>query len=123
MLDANFWQDKNNSQKVIKEKKLYEDLINSFNNSDERLKDLDDLFQLAMEEENLVVQKEVLNNIKRSKILIFLSNYFHFILQPIDGNCSRAISCPDNRAFIALLKSFPFGSFPEPGEVSSHLPR
>ena len=67
MLDANFWQDKNNSQKVIKEKKLYEDLINSFNNSDERLKDLDDLFQLAMEEENLVVQKEVLNNIKELK--------------------------------------------------------
>ena len=67
MLDANFWQDKNNSQKVIKEKKFYEDLINSFNNSDERLKDLDDLFQLAMEEENLVVQKEVLNNIKELK--------------------------------------------------------
>ena len=32
MLSADFWQDKNNSQKVIKEKKFYEDLINSLNN-------------------------------------------------------------------------------------------
>jgi len=28
MLEANFWQDKNNSKKIIKEKKLYEDIIN-----------------------------------------------------------------------------------------------
>ena len=27
MLEANFWQDKENSKKVIKEKKLFEDLI------------------------------------------------------------------------------------------------
>ena len=33
MLDANFWQDKDNSKKVIKEKKLYEDLVNSLNQS------------------------------------------------------------------------------------------
>ena len=64
MLSADFWQDKNNSQKVIKEKKFYEDLINSLNNNVEKLKDLDDLNQLALEEENLQVQKEVLQNIK-----------------------------------------------------------
>ena len=28
MLSADFWQDKKNSQRVIKEKKFYEDLIN-----------------------------------------------------------------------------------------------
>ena len=33
MLVADFWQDKNNSQRVIKEKKLYEDLTNSLNNT------------------------------------------------------------------------------------------
>ena len=33
MLDANFWQDKSSAQKVIKEKKLYENLINSHENS------------------------------------------------------------------------------------------
>ena len=34
MLEANFWHDKNNSQRVIKEKKIYEDLIRSFEDSD-----------------------------------------------------------------------------------------
>jgi peptide chain release factor 2 len=37
MLEANFWQDKNKSQNIIKEKKLFEDLIASYNNSVERL--------------------------------------------------------------------------------------
>ncbi len=68
MLEANFWQDKTNSQKVIKEKKFYEDLTNSLNNSIEKLKDLDDLYELANEEENLIVQNEVLQNIKNLRI-------------------------------------------------------
>ena len=40
ILQANFWLDKNNSKNTIKEKKLYEDLINSYNNSIKKLKDL-----------------------------------------------------------------------------------
>ena len=81
MLSADFWQDKNNSQRVIKEKKFYEDLTNSLNNNVEKLKDLDDLSQLALEEENLQVQNEVLQNIKdlrsevkKNEIKCFLSN-------------------------------------------------
>ena len=58
MLSADFWQDKNNSQRVIKEKKFYEDLTNSLNNSIEKLKDLDDLNQLALEEENYKFKKK-----------------------------------------------------------------
>ena len=38
MLEADFWQDKSNSQKIIKEKKLFEDLINSYNQSKIKLK-------------------------------------------------------------------------------------
>ena len=81
MFSADFWHDKNNSQKVIKEKKFYEDLTNSLNNNVEKLKDLDDLNQLALEEENLQVQKEFLQNIKdlrsevkKNEIKCFLSN-------------------------------------------------
>ena len=33
MLEATFWQDKNEAQKAIKEKKFQEDLINSYNSS------------------------------------------------------------------------------------------
>ena len=81
MLEANFWQDKSNSQKVIKEKKFYDDLVNSFNNSAEKLRDLDDLIELALEEDNLSFQKEILQNIKdlknkvkKNEIKCFLSN-------------------------------------------------
>ena len=81
MLEANFWQNKVNSKNIIKEKKLYEDLVNSYNSSVETLKDLNDLNQLASEENNLTVQKEILQNLKEQKILVkkneikcFLSN-------------------------------------------------
>ena len=81
MLDANFWQDKSNSQKIIKEKKLFEDLINSFKLSEQKLKDLDDLNLLAEEEKNQDIQKEIITNIKELRSLVkkneikcFLSN-------------------------------------------------
>jgi len=81
MLDANFWQDKLKSKKVIKEKKFYEDLINSFEKSINKLKDLDDLKELAIEENNFSVQKEILDNIidlrnlaRKNEIKCFLSD-------------------------------------------------
>ena len=80
MLDANFWHDKIKSKKIIKEKKLYEDLVNSFEYSIKKLKDLDDLKDLAIEEENLGIQKEIFDNIvdlrnlvKKNEIKCFLS--------------------------------------------------
>ena len=39
MLDANFWQDKIKSKNIIKEKKLYEDLLNSHEETQKKLKD------------------------------------------------------------------------------------
>ena len=67
MLAANFWQNKLLSQKIIKEKKLYEDLINSYDNSTKLLKELDELNQLALEEKNETILKEVLESIKDLK--------------------------------------------------------
>jgi peptide chain release factor 2 len=63
MLEDNFWQDKLKSQKIIKEKKLFEDLINSHQNSVGQINDLDDLYQLALEENNSEIQNEVSQNI------------------------------------------------------------
>ena len=81
MLDPNFWQDKSNSQKIIKEKKLYDDLINSYENSINNLNDLDELNQLAIKEDNITIQNEVFANIKdlketvkKNEIKCFLSN-------------------------------------------------
>ena len=70
MLEANFWQDKDNSKKIIKEKKLFEDLINTQKSSIEKLSDLNDLSELALEEKNEAVQKEILQNIKELRILV-----------------------------------------------------
>ena len=64
MLDANFWQDKANSKNIVKEKKLFEDLVNSHKNSIQKLNDIEDLYQLAIEEKNFSIQKEVFENIK-----------------------------------------------------------
>ena len=81
MLETNFWQDQATSKKVIKEKKLFENLVNSFNNSIQKLKDLDELNHLAIEEKNQSIQNEILENIrdlrlsvKKNEIRCFLSN-------------------------------------------------
>ncbi len=86
MLDANFWQDKSNSQKVIKEKKLFEDLIKSHQTSIQNLKDLDELNQLALDEDNINIQNEIFSNIKslrelvkKNEIKCFLSNEADFL--------------------------------------------
>ena len=86
MLDPSFWQDKSYSKKIILEKKLYEDLINSFEESVKKLKDLGDLNELAIEENNQTIQNEVIENInelreavKKNEIKCFLSNEADFL--------------------------------------------
>ena len=81
MLEENFWHDKLKSQKVIKEKKLFEELVNSFNHSFNQLKDLNDLYQLAIDENNTDIQNEINQSIiklrslaKQNEIKCFLSN-------------------------------------------------
>tara|TARA_Y100000389_G_scaffold102411_1_gene99234 strand:- start:2817 stop:3797 length:981 start_codon:yes stop_codon:yes gene_type:complete len=81
MLKADFWQDKIYSKTIIKEKKLFEDLINSFKESTNKLNDLNELNDLAIEEKNLSIQNEILENIKtlkgnvkKNEIKCFLSN-------------------------------------------------
>ena len=58
-----------------------EDIVNSFKNSVIKLRDLDDLYQLAEEEKNNKIQNEILvsieklkNEVKKNEIKCFLSN-------------------------------------------------
>ncbi len=81
MLDANFWKDKIKSKSLIKEKKLFEDLINSHSQSVIKLNELNELNQLALEENNEEIRSEIYQNIKELRILAkkneikcFLSN-------------------------------------------------
>ena len=81
MLDTDFWQDKAKSQKIIKEKKLFEDLVNSHIQSNKQLQDLHELYELAIDENNTDIQSEVNQSIKelrnlakQNEIKCFLSN-------------------------------------------------
>ena len=85
MLEANFWKDKVSSKKIIKEKKLFEDLIKSFQQSSFQLKDLNDLNQLAEEENNKNIQDEVISSLKELKILVKKNEIKCFLSQEADS--------------------------------------
>ena len=81
MLEATFWQDKNEAQKVIKEKKFQEDLINSYNFSIKECKEISDFLNLAIEENNTSVINDSIKNLeelkfktKKNETKCFLSN-------------------------------------------------
>ena len=81
MLAANFWQNKSSAQKVIKEKKLHEDLIDSHTTSVKELNELKELYELAISENNNLIITETLKNIeilklktKKNETKCFLSN-------------------------------------------------
>ena len=81
ILAPDFWQDKAYSKKILKEKKLFENLVNSYESSLNKLNDLDDLNQLAIDDNNLSIQNEIFENIKelrhqvkKNEINCFLSN-------------------------------------------------
>ena len=64
ILDPNFWKNKTEAEKIIKEKKLYEDLINSYSSSVQECNDLIELYNLAIEENNKSVINDSLTSIK-----------------------------------------------------------
>ena len=67
MLEVTFWQDKNEAQKAIKEKKFQEDLINSYNSSIKECKEISDFLNLAIEENNTSVINDSIKNLEELK--------------------------------------------------------
>ena len=49
MLEANFWQNKQNSKKILKEKKLYENLFNSHKQIQNEIKDSKDILDFNLD--------------------------------------------------------------------------
>ena len=81
MLESDFWQDKEKAQKVIKEKKIQEDLINSYTSSVNKCKETEEFYNLAIEENNtsvindsLKAIEELKGKVKKNEIKCFLSN-------------------------------------------------
>ena len=85
MLDSNFWQDKINSKKIIKEKKLFEDLIKSSEDSNSKIKDIDDLYQLATEEDNQDIKNEIHSNLKELRALVKKNEIKCFLSKEVDS--------------------------------------
>ena len=80
-MEPNFWQNNAKAEKILKEKKLLEDLVQSYKSSLKQFDEITDLYNLALEENNHSVLKESKNNIlelfkniKKDEIKCFLSN-------------------------------------------------
>jgi len=80
IIEKNFWKDKLSAQKIIKEKKFLEDIVNNFNSVINELSNLEELLELATKENDNVVIKDcskkinlLLSQIKKTEIECFLS--------------------------------------------------
>ncbi len=76
----NFWKDKKLVKKTVKQKKIFEDILNSYRTSINEINNIKDLFSLAMQEKdeeiiqdcNLKIE-EIFKEIKKSEVNCFLS--------------------------------------------------
>ena len=79
--DPNFWDNRNKAEKILKEKKNYNFLVNAFKFIEKENNDLYDIFILARDENNNQIIEETLNKfknlkneVKKLEIKCFLSN-------------------------------------------------
>ena len=78
--ENNFWKDKLSAQKILKEKKFFEDIFSNFNSTINELENLEELLKLASKENDTMVIKDceeklnlLHNQIKKTEIECFLS--------------------------------------------------
>ncbi len=85
-LDQNFWKNQNKAQKILKEKKFYENLFESFKNSISESKELKEFYKLASEENNKGLIQEILKNIKFLKSIVQKNEIKCFLSKETDSN-------------------------------------
>ena len=81
MEDPKFWNDRKQAEKILKEKKSYDNLLDSHKQSEKEINELYDIFQLASEENDKELVQEALKKFsnlkeefKKLEIKCFLSN-------------------------------------------------
>ena len=79
-MQENFWKDKELVKKTVKQKKIFENILNSYNHSLNEINNIKDLFNLATQEKDDEIiedcnQKieQILQDIKKNEINCFLS--------------------------------------------------
>ena len=77
---TDFWKNKLNAQNILKEKKFFENILENFNSTVSELENLEQLLELASNENNIEVIKDcekkislLLNQIKKAEVSCFLS--------------------------------------------------
>ena len=80
IVNEDFWKDKIVAQKILKEKKFFDNIINNFHFTMNELENMEQLIELASKENDVVVIKDcekkitqLLNQIKKTEISCFLS--------------------------------------------------
>ena len=80
LLKENFWKDKKLVQKTVKQKKIFEDILNSYKKSLNETQNVKDLYNLALQEGDeetiqdcCLKNKQILSEIKKIEINCFLS--------------------------------------------------
>ena len=75
-----FWKDKSSAQKILKEKKFFDNIFNDFDFTVKELENLEQLFELASKESDIEVIKDcekkinlLINQIKKIEVSCFLS--------------------------------------------------
>ncbi len=81
ILQDSFWKDKITAQKILKEKKFFDNIVSSFNFTLNELENLEELLNLAEKENDTAVIKDcekkinlLLNQIKKTEVSCFLSD-------------------------------------------------
>ena len=79
--EQDFWNNRDKAEKILKNKKNYDFLINSYNNFSKENKDLYDIYLMAKDENDDQIIKETLNkyknlkeDLKKLEVKCFLSN-------------------------------------------------
>jgi len=80
IVQQNFWKNKISAQKILKEKKFFEEIIEDFNSILNELDNLEQLLELALKENDIAVIKDcnkkinlLLSQIKKTEVSCFLS--------------------------------------------------
>ena len=78
--NENFWKDKLAAQKILKKKKFFENILENFNSTVNELENLEQLLELATNENDTAVLEDcekkialLLNQIKKTEVSCFLS--------------------------------------------------
>ena len=78
LLKENFWKDKELVKKTVKQKKIFEEILASYKNSTIEIKNLKELFDLAIHEKNDEIINEcnlkidqISQKIKKVRLIVF----------------------------------------------------